>query len=217
MSYYAPYKGFIQSLFLEPIPEVTDRMKPVLDALRSTRHTTLVGLHMRRGDTGRAIFYLTPNEWYRTWLEEHWDRLHNPVLFVASEEPGDVEDFRDFDAVSMTDLLDLSLERYPLYNYLKHDLRDPTPGAMDWFPDWYVLQHCDVLLFGESTFSFSAAMTSISLQEAWRSRLSIQGFERIDVWDSDTLCREHMDEYPRVEGTYYTDNPKWRGGEVSPS
>lgn len=213
-SYYAPFKQFLQNTFTIA-PEVERRVLPILEKLRY-RGKTLVGLHLRRGDTGRAIFYLTPNQWYLKWLEENWDRLDNPALFIASEDPKDIEDFRRYRPSCTSDFINLKAERYTSYNYLRCDLDNPLPASMDWFPDWYVLNHCDVLLFGESTFSFTAALLNPSLREAWRSRLSLQSFEKINPWNTEPLAREHLDDHPNIPGTAYKDNPKWVGGEVPP-
>jgi hypothetical protein len=206
-SYYAPERQFIKHLFT-PTETLRKRLGPAVEKLRS-RGKLLVGLHMRRGDTGRAIFYLTPNRWYRTWLEDNWDRLGQPSLFVASEDPKDVEEFRGFGGVSAADLLDLTPNRYGLYNYLQYDLRHPTSRTMDWFPDWYLLQQCDVLLLSNSTFSFTSAWTSPNDQEVWRSRLSTQTFEQIDPWDCRPLTYEHLDDYPGIPNTRYHSNKYW--------
>jgi len=213
-SYYRPQREFICSLFVS-IDELRQRLEPAVTPLTDSRRTT-IGLHMRRGDTGRLIFYLTPNEWYLAWLKEHWSRFENPQLFIASEEPSDIEAFREYHPISAKNLIQLSDERYQLYNYLQYDLTNPTAESMDWFPDWWLLTHCDVLLFGESTFSFSAAMMDSHLRECWRSVLSKQQFVKIDPWDSYPLVREHLDDYPNIPGTFYQSNPKWRGGEVVP-
>ncbi len=214
-SYYAPDKQFIQELFT-PTHEVQSRIEPALQELRDNS-PTLVGLHMRRGDTGRAIFYLTPNEWYLAWLAEHWNNFVNPRLFIATEEPSDVYAFEKYNPITSHDLLILKEERYQLYNYLRYDLANPTSTSMDWFPDWYLLSQCDVMLFGESTFSFSAAMLNKNLAECWQSRLSTQAFERIDPWNIQPLMREHLDDYPGIPGTCVESNPQWRGGEVVPT
>lgn len=216
-SYYTPDKDFIQNLFI-PTQEVQARIALAIGKL--TQHQalpkTVIGLHLRRGDTGRAIFYLTPNEWYLAWLEEHWQAFHNPQLFIATEEPSDVKAFVAYNPITSADLLQLDLLRYLSYNYLRCDLASPTLQSMDWFPDWYLLTQCNVLLFGESTFSFSAAMVSTQLSEAWQSRLSTQTFERLDPWNAQPLRREHLDEHPPIPGTRYVRNSKWRGGEVAP-
>jgi hypothetical protein len=175
-------------------------MEPAVRELREGEATP-IGLHLRRGDTGRDIFYFTPNEWYLAWLEEHWDRFDRPRLFVATERPADIEAFHKYNPVTSSSLLSLKADRYALYNYLPYDLRNPTAQSMDWFPDWYLLTQCDALVFGESTFSFSAAMMNTKVQECWQSRLSTRSFIKLDPWNSYPLALEHLDDYPEAPGT----------------
>ncbi len=212
-SYYAADQEFLQRLFV-PTCWVRGRMDPVLAQLRQ-RGKTIIGFHMRRGDTGRLIYYLTPNDWYLQWLEEHWNTYDDPVLIIASEVPEDRKAFARYNPVMSSDLLDLSNEPYAVYNYLRSDLSDPTPISMDWFPDWWLLSQCDVLAFGNSTFSFTAAMMNRNLRECYRSRLSTQAFERIDPWDSWPLVYEDLRDYPGVADTWYDRNLKWKGGTVN--
>lgn len=212
-SYYHRHVNMLRRIF-QPNAETQYHLEPIQKHLAQK---TVIGIHLRRGDTGRAIFYLTPNEWYLQWLEKNWSRFENPQLVIATEEPPDVEAFAKYSPVVASELVEKSEKRYDLYNYLRCDLQDPTAESMDWFPDWFMLTQCDVLLFGESTFGFSAAMMNPRLTECWRSRLSTQSFELIDPWDSYPLVREHLDDYPNIPGTFYTENPKWKGGEVIPA
>jgi hypothetical protein len=212
VSYYRPDREFIRDLFqLNP---KQSRLDAGVTALRQ-RGATVIGLHMRRGDTGRYIFYLTPNQWYLDWLAKNWSRFDNPVLFIASEENRDAAAFAEYNPVTSADLLDLSIEPYRRYNYLECELNTPTPVSMDWLPDWYFLTQCNVLAIGNSTFSFSAAMMARNLRECWRSRLSTQTFERIDPWDALPIVREDLRDWPNIPGTSYDNNPKWIGGEVA--
>jgi hypothetical protein len=210
--YYRPDREFIRGLF-QLAPEKRQRLDGAFSRLRQLGKT-IIGLHMRRGDTGRFIFYLTPNQWYLDWLAEHWPRFDRPVLFVASEDPTDVAAFSEYSPITSADLLPLSAEPYGVYNYLLPDLNSPTPVSMDWFPDWYFLMQCNVLAIGNSTFSFTVAMMVDPLQECWRSRLSTQSFEQIDPWDSLPIVREDLRDYPGIPGTWYDANPKWIGGEI---
>lgn len=214
-SYYFSQRQFIRNQFRSLVPKLGDRMAPAVAGLRG-EGGTVIGLHMRRGDTGHAVFYLTPNEWYLAWLKEHWGRFDRPRLFIATEEPSDVEAFRKYNPVAASSLMSLETDRYQLYNYLRCDLTSPTAETMDWFPDWWLLRHCDVMLIGESTFSFTAAMMNPHLQECWRSMLSKQEFVQIEPWDSFPLVREYLHDYPGIPGTFYEDNPKWGAGEVLP-
>jgi len=140
--------------------------------------------------------------------------LKKPVLFIASERPADKEAFAEYDPMASSDLLKLHPQPYRIYNYLKYDLNHPTPVSMDWFPDWYILTQCDILLFGNSTFSYTAAMMGNNLSEAWRSKLSLQGFQQINPWNDWPLVREDLRNYPGIADTWYDRNPAWKGGEV---
>lgn len=198
-SYYAPEREFLQGLFV-PVPKIQERVKSATEELKKDRATS-IGLHLRRGDTGRDIFYFTPNEWYLEWLQNHWGRFDRPRLLIATERPADVEAFSEYSPVTSSSLLSLKANRYSLYNYLPYDLRKPTAQSMDWFPDWYLLTQCNVLVFGESTFSFSAAMMNIGVRECWQSRLSTQTFEQVDPWNAQPLMLEHLDDYPPIPNT----------------
>lgn len=200
-SYYAINKDFVQGLFV-PLPGIQERMAPAVTKLRE-QGKTVIAFHLRRGDTGRFIFYLTPNQWYLKWLEEHWGQYDNPVLFIASEEPSDRDAFAKYNPVMSSDLLQLENTPYAVYNYLQCNLRNPTPVSMDWFPDWYLLNQSDVLIFGNSTFSYSAGMMNPNLQSAWRSRLSTQEFEQTDLWNDWPLIREDLRNYPGIADTWY--------------
>lgn len=211
-AYYEPWRDFIRDLFV-PVPAVQERLQPAVDSLRGLGKT-IVGLHMRRGDTGRLIFYLTPNRWYLEWLEKHWDDYDDPVLLIASETPEDRRAFAKYKPVMSSDLVQLGCDPYRVYNYLEADMAAPTRESMDWFPDWWLLTQCNVLAMGNSTFSYTAAMVARQLQACYRSRLSLQAFERIDPWNDWPLVHEDLRDYPGVADTWYDRNPKWQGGEI---
>lgn len=204
-SYYQQHCQMLQRLFT-PKPVIRHRLAPITEKLR---RKTVIGLHLRRGDTGRDIFYLTPNEWYLQWLKENWNRFDNPQLVIATETPTDVGVFSEYSPLIVDDLLDRTIDKYQTFRYLQPDVSDPTRESMDWFPDWYLLTQCDVLLIGESTFGFTAAMMSQRIDECWQSKLSTQTFHRINPWDSYPLCLEHLDDYPAIPSTRYDSNPKY--------
>ncbi len=208
-SYYRPHREFIRCLW-RPTVALCRRMLPAkgrLDSLGQTR----IGIHLRRGDYGRLIFYITPVQWYLEWLKANWARFDDPVLFVASEDRALVDEFREYNPQTAESLgVDLKTEPLPTYPYLARDLREAKPHLLDFFPDWHLLAQCDVLLMGNSTFAFTAAMVARHLQECWRSRLSTQRFEQIDPWDSLPLLREDLRDYPGIPGTFLKQNPMWR-------
>ncbi len=197
--YYAPHKDYIRSLFV-PVPRIASKLEQAVARLRD-RGNTLVGLHVRRGDYGYEFFYITPTEWYVSWLEFIWDTLDRPVLFVASDEPDKVLP---------------ALSRYNPVTAQELNIRNHrTP----YYPDFYMLSQMDVLAIPNSTFSFVAAMLNSNLKQAFRSHLSDPledpPFRPFNPWDSDFIdCGAHVDRFPNIEGITRTWRvprpPKWK-------
>jgi hypothetical protein len=197
-SYYLQHKKFLQKLFAQPAPTIATQLIPAIKTV--TSNYTTIGIHLRRGDTGHAVFYLTPVAWYLKWLDENWNRFENPTLFIAAENQDEIHEFSKYNPIISQDIIEQKQTHYSGYNYLPSDIE---AGNTNWFPDWFMLANCDVLLIGESSFSFSAAMMNRNLQECWRSVLSEQTFRNIDPWDSYPLVREHLNDFPNIPGTFY--------------
>jgi hypothetical protein len=160
-SVYAPHKTFFRELFT-PIQALRDRVSKTFDKLTGP----LIGIHIRRGDYSRPPNRVAPNEWYLDWLEKNWDRFNNPTLFLASDDPEAV--FPDF-------------EKY------KPMMLKPNTELLSMFLDHYILQHCDVLLASNSTFSFTAAMLSEKEQKCWRPDYQKKLLVEFDPWDADPI------------------------------
>lgn len=208
-SYYRPDRGFIQSLF-RPIPAIRDRVAPALDRLKSGCNT-LVGIHLRRGDYGRGMFYITPTAWYLAKLAELWPTLDRPALFISTESPELVGEFAAYDPQT-TQSLGVQLSSQPLqhYNYEQLDRQRREPHQLDFYPDFWLLSQCDVLLMPNSTFSFMAGMLSTTLQKAYRSDLATQRFLPLDVWDSKPLdFGANAEQYRHIPGVCLDSNPYW--------
>jgi hypothetical protein len=208
-SWYRPHAGMLRQLF-QPVEKVTARFEPAINQLKS-RGKTIIGIHLRLGDSGRLIFYITPVKWYLEWLNQHWDNYDSPILFIATEDRSLVKQFSKYQPCVVEDL-GINLSNKPMADttYLNYDRSHPSPMTMDFLPDYFLLSQCHILLIPESTFSFTAAMFSDHLRECWRSRLSIQKFERIDPWNSMPLVREHLDDYPGIPGTCLDETDYWR-------
>lgn len=198
-SWYAPYRTMIRQLF-EPVEPVVERLQPAVEMYHNAGETR-VGLHLRRGDYGRTIFYLTPIEWYVRLLRHLWPVLDDPVLFVASEDRSLVEAFAEFYPLTAEELgVDLRQDPMPHYNYERHDLIQRDPWQLDFYPDFYLLQQSNVLIGPNSTFSFAAAMLAPELWAYYRSVLPTQDWECIDPWDAYPLQHDKVEDYPDVEG-----------------
>ncbi len=205
-AWYRPYKRMIYDL-LRVRSEVLDRLEPATHELHNAGRTT-VGIHLRRGDYGRKIHYITPVQWYLDWLEKTWPTLNDPVLFIASEDRALVKEFADYHPVTSEALgIDLQNDPQPLYTYLREDRDNPLPHLMDFFPDFFFLAQCEILAIPNSTFSFIPAMLAPDLKQCWRSRLDTQAFEQIDPWDTTPLRYEMAEDYKHIEGVYLEHNP----------
>lgn len=207
-SYLSPHKEYVRDLF-SPATAVQERMQDVPAALRS-RGDTVVAIHLRRGDYGRQIFYITPVQWYLEKLAQLWPTLDNPVLFVATEDRSLVDAFSDYSPLTTDDLgVKLNAEELPEYEYLSLDRTVREPWQLDFFPDFYTLCLCDHLLMPNSTFSFFAAMLNTTLKACWRSDLATQTFERIDPWNARPLTYDVAEDYKHIEGVCLEENPYW--------
>ena len=209
-SWYEPDREFVRSLFTCLTGVEYDRLLlPSAELCRSGG--MIIGLHIRRADAGRMIYHLSPVAWYLEWLDKNWGRFRRPTLFIATEDLSLVPEFRKYHPVLVENLgVTLRAEPMPLDSIPAKaaDLNPPKPRRLDYFPDWWMLAHCDVIVASDSTFSFTAAMMG-SCREFWQSRISRRGFVRIDPWDSDVSPREHLDDYPGVPGTSLDDNEYW--------
>ena len=134
--------------------------------------STLVAIHMRRGDyhgLGWGPFVIAPPEWYRKWLDGVWDKLYRPVLFIASDSPGEVSgEFDDFRPLFGTDLgVDLS--------------------PADFYPEFYVLTQADMLAISNSTFSFVASMLNTTAKGFFRPDFTVPAILPFMPRDSEIL------------------------------
>ncbi len=178
-SFYAFDRDYIRTLF-RPHPAIAACIEPGWQRLRERGHTA-VAIHLRRNDYGMQYFYRTPVQWYLDLLERIWPTLDRPFLYVAS------------------DAIDEVLGPFAHYHpATAADLGPPLP-AHDFYRDFYVLQHCDVVLIPNSTFSFAASMLNTGLRQAYRSHLPSRGFVAFDPWNSKPLDQgweSHVERYP---------------------
>jgi len=168
------------------------------------------GIHLRRGDYGQGQFYITPTEWYQQRLAEVWGKCDRAErhLFIATEDPSLVDAFAEYEPVTTGDMgIELRAEPMENYAYLSRDLQECEPWQLDFFPDWYLLSQCDVILMPNSTFSFTAAL--MGAYSVHRSHLPTQTFEEITPWSAYPLQRDRVEDYPDVKGVRLAENPYW--------
>jgi FkbM family methyltransferase len=169
-SCYAPHKEYFRSLF-QPVPGVKTKLQLALQSLHA-KGKTVVGLHLRRGDYGYNEFFITPNEWYKKWLQEIWGSLEQPVLFIASDEIDKViGDFREYNPITSKDL-GIELPEAPFY------------------PDFYLLSQCDIVAISNSSFSFAACMLNEEGKLFVRPHLFQEKLIPFEPWNDYPILRE---------------------------
>ena len=84
-SVYAPHKSFFRALF-EPVEAIKKEANEMLMSMLGSSTRTLVAVHLRRGDYDHGKFKAAPEQWYLGWLKKNWNKLEDPILFIASDE-----------------------------------------------------------------------------------------------------------------------------------
>ena len=101
---------------------------------------TVVAIHLRRGDYGPSIFFVPPNDWYVAELRALLPRLHNPVVYIASDDlDAAIGGFEEFHPVTHRDLV-------------------PADATASTLLDFHVLSTADVVMTSNSSFSVAASM-----------------------------------------------------------
>jgi len=173
-------KEHFRSLF-RFIPDLEDALAILFREVKQ-QSTTLVAIHIRLGDykIPSRSRNIAPTQWYLDWLKENWDKLDNPILYIASDEVDKVRD--DFRA------------------YNPHTFKDKN-----FLCDYYILAHSDFLLTSNSTFSFTAAMLNkaedrdenefelYSMGRFFRPDFKQKKLKSFDPWDSEPVLKVEQD------------------------
>jgi SAM-dependent methyltransferase len=159
-------KDFFRSLFRFK-PELEDALATLLKEVRQ-QASTLVAIHIRMGDYNipSRSHNIAPTKWYLDWLKENWDKLDNPILFVASDDIDKVrDDFREYDP--------------------------QTFKGKNFLTDYYILAHSDILLTSNSTFSFTAAMLNEDCKfgKFYRPDFEQGKLISFDPWDAEPVLK----------------------------
>ncbi len=181
--FYAPHKEYFRSLF-NPVPKVAVKVNEANTILRR-RGKTVIGLHLRRNDYGYGPYFIAPTTWYKEWLATLWERLDEPVLYVATDEPLKViSDFSEYRPITSGDL---GIE---------------LPEA-DFYLDFHLLSHCDVVAISNSSYSFAACMLNEKCKLFVRPHLPSKKLITFDPWQSDIL---YFDDYMLTEARNHLNN-----------
>lgn len=129
---------------------------------------TLVALHLRRGDFGNDRFWVAPASWYTEWLDGIWDKLDDPVLYIATDDVRELAAFEKFLPLT-SDALGVDI-----------------PGA-EFYVDHFVLSRAKHLATSNSTFSFTAAMLNRDIETTVRPDPVSRRLVAIDPWDAEVL------------------------------
>jgi hypothetical protein len=166
------HKKLFQLLF-KPHAELTEPIEGWLAAHIPAGSTT-VGIHIRRGDylvydhQKAPWFRPIPVEWYRDLLQRLWPTLERPALIFASDEPGLVQQFQDFNPVVLP-------------------ARELVDKAISFFPDFHALCRCDVLTVINSSFSHMAGLLGADGQRRFIPNMDAGAFEPYEPWNDDSF------------------------------
>jgi hypothetical protein len=209
-SWHQPDQPFIKGLFQEMRDPFASRLYPASKVLYA-RGRTAIGIHLRRSDAGRMIFFLTPIAWCLKWLHENWHRFDNPVVFLASEDHSLKRYFEHYGVLTSEDLGIVPEDSTPRgYVSPYTGWGGVDPAHFDFLPDWHFLSCCDVVLGAESSFSFTAAWLGACL-EYWQPQMSSRGFVYHPLWNCRPIAGEHLDDFPGIPGTSLDANPIFDG------
>ena len=133
-------KKYIQKI-LRPLPYWREQVKNFLNILKyKDSNRTIVSLHIRRGDFIKDGRYVPSSKVYLDWLENFWNTLENPILYIASDDINNV--VKDFIS-------------YNPYSYKNFKLIDDN---LDFIVDFFVLAQSNIMVKAGSSFSNLAAL-----------------------------------------------------------
>jgi hypothetical protein len=162
------HRPFIRRLYT-PKPEWSGATEQ-LDQLLKRHGRTLVTIHVRRGDyrsydhDKRPEFRLVPTDWYRALLDKIWPDLERPLLHVSTDEPEAIK------------------PAFAGYEHLDAGFFAREFGIPEHVRDFMLLQHADVLVACNSSFSTMAAVTGKAGQTRHLADFRVHGFTPYDPW-----------------------------------
>ena len=126
---------------------------------------TVVALHLRRGDFGYGKFWIAPLSWYKEWLEAVWPTLHNPVLYIATDDRSVLGEFRHYQPRTANSIA-------------------TVPNELEFVVDFFMLTRANIVAISNSTFSFVASMLNRKAASFLRPDDSSAGLIDYDPWNA---------------------------------
>lgn len=146
--------------WLTPRPCWNHYLEPPVAALRR-RGRTLVAVHIRQTDWWNQDY--TPLSLYLDWLDGLWPTLEDPVLFVATDEPGVVPEFARFNPTTPAD--------FPV-----------RWEGLEYLQDFHVMTRADILAISTGAFAATAAALNPSPRLLLHPTEGNRGLEPFQVW-----------------------------------
>ena len=162
---WQPHRHLLRTLFTLPARH-SKRLDAWCHDLTDGGRRELVAVHVRRTDyVAQKLpwFRTIPEEWYLDWLRKLWPTLTDPVLFVATDDPGAVlPHFAEFSPRSTADL--------------------PRSSLPDHIGDFELLRRANHLAICNSSFSRMPAILAEDTQRCFIPSLTEKRFVPYDPW-----------------------------------
>lgn len=146
--------------WLTPRPCWNRFLEPPVEALRR-RSRTLVAVHIRQTDWWNQDY--TPLSLYLDWLDGLWPTLEDPVLFVATDEPGVVPEFARFNPTTPAD--------FPV-----------RWEGLEYLQDFHVMTRADILAISTGSFAATAAALNPSPRLLLHPAEGNRGLVPFEAW-----------------------------------
>ena len=173
-SYYQPHKELIEQhyTFKGDYAQAANKIARTFASFKKP----VVALHLRRGDYGYNIFFITPNKWYLNWLEDLKKTVPDFVVYIASDDPEAVlPDFAEYQVITEKDL----------------PFGPKSPG---YFKDFAALTLADYVGISNSSFSFGATMLNKRGKGFVRPSLTDMQLVPFDPWNAPVLLTDKIAE-----------------------
>jgi hypothetical protein len=191
------HRPLLQRMF-ELAPEHRTALDAWHDAVTDGGRRTLVAIHVRRGDyrthqsEGFPWIRLVPERWYLDWLRSLWPTLHDPVLYVATDEPEAILPiFREFNPISL-------------------DHGGPVLELPGFVRDFEVLKRAGHLALCNSSYSRMAAILAPATQRCFLPSFRTQSFAPYEPWIDPAFWTRFADSWsvqPRPASTHPVRTP----------